>query len=79
MRIYGSSGELFKGSLLTICSPRVRAYSREGGFFEGEGASIRVFTVHIKRNVSFLCLDRQYCKETAGLNLGPLLRSLESM
>ena len=33
--IYGSSGGLFEGGLLTICSSRVGAYSRGGGGFEG--------------------------------------------
>ena len=42
-KIYGSSGGLFEGGLLTICSARVGAYSRGGGFFEwGQFVNLRL-------------------------------------
>ena len=44
-RIQSSSGDLFEGVLLTICSSRVRLL--RGGLFQGGGA-IRGFTVLVK-------------------------------
>ena len=47
-RIYGSSGGLFEGSLLRICSPRAGAYSR---------GPIRGFTVFL--HISWLAYNIQ--------------------